>query len=727
MNRKNLIRTIMITALLTAAALFTALTITVKLETDKIDVVRAAMNRSYLLSDNEVSKRLINVDEETAAGSAALNNPEIVSGDGITVQSEGAYVPVDATCNIKLPVSEADNYYILVEYISRDRSFFENTANVSVNGEEYVCSFPFLWVDDITDIRTDRYGNEVTPGQYRIEDTAITYLEDYEHFQRTPIRFQLNSGENILSITPQNQSMTISNVRLIRATEDMTYDQYTAQHNTSEYFKGIITIEGEDYRAKSDSYIRGTNIQNVSMSPQNPYVKFINAIDDKSNKTIGQKIMYEINVPVTGIYNITFKYSQPLKSGGDSYRTIEIDGKVPFKEARDVSFTHTGINKYENCTLGGDNPMGIYLTKGIHTITLKVTAGLMDDIYRELIALTDEINEAGLVIKKIKGSNSDDTAKIDSNRTWDILQYMPTILTDLDGWQERLRALYNEIKLLNGMEPSFVSDLMLAAQNLERLASEPREIPNKMALLCDDSGSASQLIALTLTKIYEQNISIDCFYLHGIGDKLPSPAADIWAGILTCTKQFIYSFSDTMNEKSDVTESDGALTVWINKPAQNVEVLREITAQDFTDKTGIDVVFSIMPDEKKITLANSTGSNPDIALGLSYYRPAEFAMRGMAKNLLEYEDFLNWYCDEYNIEALTPMAYEDGIYGASETQDFYVLFYRTDILDMLGLPVPNTWDDVKKMMPVLHRNAMNFNLTLSNSVGYKPFEATSAF
>ncbi|TAH75056.1 MAG: extracellular solute-binding protein [Anaerolineaceae bacterium] len=727
MKKWNLLRTIIIVVLLTATAWFLALIIIVKLEVEKIDAANTAMNRSYMLSDEEVSRGLIKVDIEAEAYSVMLNNMKVVSGDGVSVNSDGVYVPVDARCNIKLTIQEAGDYFILVEYNSEDQNFFENMVNINVNDEEFVASFPFLWADDILDKRTDRYGNEITPKQYRIEDTSRTYLEDYEHFFRTPICFPLNQGDNFISITPQNQSMTVSNIKLIPATEDNTYNQYISEYKSERQYEGIITIEGEDYRAKSDSYIRGTNVQNTSMSPQNPYVKLINAIDDKSNKTIGQKVIYEVDVPMTGIYYLTFKYSQPLKSGGDSYRTIEVDGKVPFKESRDVGFTHTGMSKYENYTLGGESPMGIYLTEGIHTITLKVTAGPMDRIYRELIALTDEINEAGLVMKKIKGSNSDDTAKIDTNRTWDILQYMPTILDDLEDWQSRLHLLYKEIKELGGKEPSFVSDLILAAQNLDRLASEPREIPNRMALLCDDSGSASQLIALTLTKIYEQNLSIDCFYLHGADVNLPSPQAGIWAGFLTAAKQFIYSFSDIMNEEADVTDSEGALTVWINKPVQYVEVLREITAQEFTTKEGIDVVFSVMPDEKKITLANSTKSNPDMALGLSYYRPAEFAMRGMAKNLLEYDDFLDWYCDEYNIESLTPMAYEDGIYGASETQDFYVLFYRSDILEMLGLPIPNTWDDVKKIMPILHRNAMNFNLTLANNVGYKPFEATSFF
>ena len=339
----------------------------------------------------------------------------------------------------------------------------------------------------------------------------------------------------------------------------------------------------------------------------------------------------------------------------------------------------------------------------------------------------NEINDTGIALKRIKGNNSNESAGVDTNRTWDILQYMPDILERLEGWSARLTAVYDTLKDIGGMEPAYVSDLMLAVQNLERLAEKPREIPNKLSLLSDDSSSAAQLAALTLTNIYEQNLSLDCIYLHGAGEKLPSPTPGLLSGVATGIKQFLYSFSDNMNETVDVENEAEALTVWVNKPSQYVEVLRQLTADQFTADTGIEVSFSIMPDEKKITLANSTGNNPDIALGLSYYRPAEFAMRGMAVNLLEFDDFLDWYGAEYNLQALSPMAYEDGVYGASETQEFYVLFYRTDILADLGLEVPQTWDDVKAMMPVLHRNAMNFNLPLANNVGYKSFEATGGF
>lgn len=684
------------------------------------------LERRYLLSDEEVAKLQLNFDAENVVNEIDLSKVN-VSGDGIEPQSDGVFVPAYGNCNVKFNVPVTGEYYIMVEYKSTGRNLFENPVNVSVNKQDMVCSLPFLWADEITEKSMDRYGNEIVSEQYQFEEPALSYLEDYEHFYRTPILFSLTGGENFMTFSPQNQDMVFTKIRILYPSEDITYSEYQINYKGTQELQDMVIVEGEDYRAKSDSFIRGRNSSNTSVVPSDPYIKLINTTDDKSNKAMGQKVIYEVNVPVDGIYYLSFKYSQPLKTGGLVFRTIEIDGKVPFAEARDVGFPHTGMNKYQNLTLGTEEPMGIYLSKGLHTIALKTTAGQTDGLYRDLLEIVKEINDTGIILKKIKGSNSDDTAKVDTNRSWDILQYMPDILGKLEGWQERITAVYNDLEKIGGMEPSFASDLMLAVQNLNRLASEPREIPNRISLLSDDSSSAAQLISLTLTKIYDQNLSIDRFYLHGKDYDLPSPKASILKGLITSIKQFLYSFSPVMNESVDVSNSEGTLTVWINKPSQYVEALRELTAQDFTMKTGIDVVYSIMPDEKKITLANSTKTNPDLALGLSYYRPAEFAMRGMAKNLLEYEDFMEWYSKEYNIQALAPMAYEDGIYGASETQDFYVLFYRTDITDMLDLKTPDTWDDVKKMMPILHRNAMNFNVTLANTVGYKNFETTGSF
>lgn len=668
----------------------------------------AAEGRSYLLSDESVAERQLDFRSRTAAGAEFPN---------------GLQIAAEETASVTLRVKTAGQYDLVAVYAAPEKNLFENPVNFTVNGAQFTCTLSFLWADDVSEMKTDRYGNEVLPEQYQLP-WAASYLKEAESFSGRPLALDLPVGEVSVTLQPQNQSLLLYGLYAVEPQREPSYAEYLSALSSASVYAGErLTLQGEAYRAKNDSSIRGTNIPNTSVSPASPYVKRINATADESNKHMGQKLYYEVEAPEDGLYFISFKYCQPKKAGGCSYRTIEIDGNVPYTELRDVGFAYTGINTYQNKTLD----TGVYLTRGVHLLALEVTAEPMQAPYRELMAIVNEINDTGIALKRIKGNNSGESAGVDTNRTWDILQYMPDILDRIEDWSARLTAVYDQLKDIGGMEPTYVSDLMLTVQNLQRLAEKPREIPNKLSLLSDDSSSAAQLAALTLTKIYEQSLSIDCIYLHGENEPLPAPKAGMLSGLAVGIKQFLYSFSRDMNESADVQNEGQMLTVWINKPSQYVETLRQLTADEFTRETSIEVSFSIMPDEKKITLANSTGSNPDLALGLSYYRPAEFAMRGMAVNLLEFDDFLDWYGAEYNLRALAPMAYEDGVYGASETQEFYVLFYRKDILDSLGLTVPDTWDDVKAMMPVLHRNAMNFNLPLANNVGYKSFEATGGF
>ena len=695
-----------------------------KLSTRTLDTTKY-MEKKYLLKDDQLGVNWISFSQDEVYQSVDFGDFGVMDSEGITRTGEGISIETGSTAAISLTVAEEGTYQLLAQYLPVESNMFDNTILTEINGESYRCLMPFIWEDIPSADNHDKYGNEVVLDQRLADCSSINYFEDYNSFTRLPINFHLKKGVNILSITPENQDIIICSIKVMKLNPDILYSEYANNHQDS-IGTDFIIVEGEDYRAKSDSYIRGRNVKNTGVVPNDPYVKLINAIDDKSNKTIGQKLIYEFNVKASGLYNIAFKYSQPLKTGGSVYRTLEIDGKALYKEARDIAFSNTGIDKYENYIVGGEEtPQSVWLDEGVHTLALKTTAAPIDELYQELLSIINEINDTSLLIKKIKGSNSDSSANIDNNRTWNILQYIPDITSNLEAWIGRIGKVYEKLEKLSGSKPSYASDLMLAVQNLERLQAEPSKIPNRLGLLSDESSSAAQLVGLVLPKLYEQNLSIDRIYIYG-EKELPSPKSNFVKGIWNGIQEFLYSFTPTMNETVDI-KSGEALTVWINKPTQYVEVLQELTDKDFTMTTGINVEFSIMPDEKRIVLANSTGNNPDVALGLSYYRPVEFAMRGIAKNLLDYDDFIQWYSQEYNLESLVPMSYDGGIYSASETQDFQVLFYRTDILEMLGLEVPQTWDDVEAMMPALLRNAMNFYLPLTGNAGLKGFSATSPF
>ena len=49
----------------------------------------------------------------------------------------------------------------------------------------------------------------------------------------------------------------------------------------------------------------------------------------------------------------------------------------------------------------------------------------------------------------------------------------------------------------------------------------------------------------------------------------------------------------------------------------------------------------------------------------------------MRKQFKDIDEVLGWFQDG----AETPYYYKDGLYGLPDTQSFYLMFYRTDILE----------------------------------------------
>ena len=134
-----------------------------------------------------------------------------------------------------------------------------------------------------------------------------------------------------------------------------------------------------------------------------------------------------------------------------------------------------------------------------------------------------------------------------------------------------------------------------------------------------------------------------------------------------------------------------------------------------------------MPSEQKLVLANAAGANPDVVIAAPSGLAFTFASRNALKNLLDYDGFLTFYNSEYILESLVSTSYCDGVYGAVDSKNFKLLFYRKDILSSLNLTVPDTWDDVRRMIPTLLRNQMNFYIPISSSASLKGLDTTSPF
>ena len=104
-----------------------------------------------------------------------------------------------------------------------------------------------------------------------------------------------------------------------------------------------------------------------------------------------------------------------------------------------------------------------------------------------------------------------------------------------------------------------------------------------------------------------------------------------------------------------------------------------------------------------------TNNAPDVAIGVSRANPVNYAMRGAVYDLRNFEDF-DSVIERFNNGATDPYSYNNGVFALPDTQNFFVMFYRTDILKNLGVSVPKTWEEFVEVASVIQRNKMNVYL-----------------
>ena len=55
-----------------------------------------------------------------------------------------------------------------------------------------------------------------------------------------------------------------------------------------------------------------------------------------------------------------------------------------------------------------------------------------------------------------------------------------------------------------------------------------------------------------------------------------------------------------------------------------------------------------------------------------------------------------------------------GLYGLPDTQQFYLMFYRTDIMKQMGLTIPETWDEFKEIAKLLSKVTLLLYISASS-------------
>jgi ABC-type glycerol-3-phosphate transport system substrate-binding protein/GTP cyclohydrolase III len=619
-------------------------------------------------------------------------------------------------------VSTEGLYHMAVDFYSLSPDYSDIELGIKINDKiQYAeCSQIILYKqwEQVGGFSTDRYGNDFYgEQQQRYAWIHQDFLDPMGLFSE-PLLFHLNAGANTIVLEKNKGDLMLGDVTVTGRKQLISYAEY-AKGATLTSEAVLNTYEAEIPDIKNSPSIQADVSRAVGVTPFSVQKLKLNVLSGSTYNANRETVSYYVNVNTAGYYYITFKVQQNTVSNSNVYRTLRINGEIPFKEAASLPFFYN--TSWQNVTLGGDTPYMFYLNAGKNLLSLSVDSSPYKDSYYTINSILDYVNNLSLDIKKLTGN------QVDQNRDWNIQDYLPDVKTNLTTSADKLQVIFDYLQgLTDTTRLSEVgASLKIAIRNLQYLAEKPNEIPKNINLLSTSEQSIASTLGNTISLLLNSPLTIDKFYVH---TDVELPAANgkaitnIWIGI----ERFVLSF---FNNSYTQKAKQGELVVWVNRSKQYTDLIQKMADDTFTKETGISVQISVMSDENKLILANSAGTNPDVALGVSSFLPYNLGLRGAILNLAQYAgtpEFVNTI-NLYPKESLIPMMYDKGLYGLPDTENFYVLFYRSDIMNALGIPIPNTWDDVATIMPMLKRYDMNFYLPLSSAVSLKSFDSTLPF
>ncbi|MBQ4619409.1 MAG: extracellular solute-binding protein [Clostridia bacterium] len=635
----------------------------------------------------------------------------VYGGEKVVTEISASLKTGDQT-EITFSVPEDALYEIHFTYKNLTQSALPTEMAIAIDGEMSFyemrrIKLSSLWLDDGI-FPTDRYGNEVATTPYSADVYQTSGLSDSSGRTDVPFLFELTKGEHTLAVEVKDGEISITEIILSAPEKALAYEHHAAEGDS------LIIIEGENIYSRNESSIRGAGEFNALLTPYSVESRKINHLDGASFDAAGDTVTYKFNVENTGWYYMNVFYRQNVKADFPVFVDVLIDGKMPSGAAGKIPFDYaTGFT--DVTVKAGEENQAFYLTEGEHTLSLRVNCAILTPVYEMIDRTLSEINGLSLEVVRLSGGMTD------KYRDYELLTYIPNLVEILTGWADDCKKMVDYVKAYSSIgSGSAFSNLTLCEDQLRRLAEEPEDLPRRLSELSTGSNSAARMLAQQLQDMAVNDLAIDqiCFYQEGAC--LPERATFLQSAAKSA-QRFITSFS--AQDYSASSGKKGHLQVWMGRSRQYVELLQNMIDTQFTPETGIKVDLSLMPDANKLVLANAAGNAPDAVIGLQYVVPSYLNIRGALYDLTKFEDF-GEVAQRFSSGLFIPYTLGEGIYAMPETVNFWVMFYRSDVLNALSIEVPDNMEEVKMILPELQRRNMNFYFPTAGMSGMKVFPGT---
>lgn len=648
------------------------------------------------------------------------------------MEGESVYSSEVGLLEFDFNVSKAGYYTLMMDYYpiegktnAIERAFF---IDGKLPYEELaLVSFNRIWVTDITETfiddngievrnwEADNQGFQVKPEAVEAPEWTSSYFRDSNGYITEPLTIYLTPGNHTLTMMSLKEPLLVKDILLTTYEEPMDYESYLALHEDAENTTGqYVRLEAENASKTSSQMLYPRQDQSSpAVYPSSPKLLYNNTIGGTSYQGAGQWIEWEFDVEESGYYNISAFCKQNFVRGIDVCRKIYIDGEVPFNELNDYGFEYKSTWREEVLSDDEGNAYNFYLEKGHHTIRMEVVLGDMASIIAEVQDAVTDLNSIYRQVIYITG------VAPDVYRDYQIESSLPGLNAELVATKAKIDDAIGALRLTAGNNSDKLTVLITMSDQLEELIEDGERFTEVISSYKVNVRACGNWI----TQVLPQPLQLDRIMIYSADAHQDIESSLFAAGVYEVQRLF-YSFIIDYNQIGNVvedTEDSVTLTLWVGTGRDQANVIKSLIDENFTNETGINVNVQLV-DMSTLLRATLAGEGPDVAIQVANTSgiagavlntgndtPVNYGLRNAVLDLTQFEDYEE-VTKRFSDSAVVPFSFDGATYALPDTQTFPMMFYRKDILNEIGLEVPETWDEVKVAMTVLAKNQMEFGM-----------------
>jgi len=604
-------------------------------------------------------------------------------------------------------VERAGFYNISLDYFPLEARGIPVERSLFINGEVPFLgadrlSLPRIWGDAGLS-RFDNRGNEIRPTQVERPQWEKIWLRDSLGYITDPYAFHFREGENTIRLVGINEPVAIRSIELTVPVQLKSYREFLAGvdvnrfRNTRESF--TAKVQGERAIRRSDSSLYAIyDRSSGATEPASVATIRLNMIGGEAWRVAGQWIEWEFDVPENGMYRVSIKSRQNYNRGFVSNRTIMINGQVPVRELAAVPFSYT--NKWRYVTLrDSQGDILLPLERGTNTIRIQATLGQLGEM---LNVMEESVYRLNTIYRKILVLTGPEP---DVYRDYRVEEVYPDIIDSMILESRILYKLVDDLTSYSGERSAQAAATLTLARQLELFVRRPDKIPRTLVnFKANISSLGDSLLALS-----QSELDIDYIIVSAENAALPPIRENFFVSAWHEIRSFFASFVNDYDKLGDDHgKGPDVVEAWILAGRDQSTILKAMIDDTFTPLTDIRVNLKLVALDA-VMPAVVAGTGPDIVLTVPQSDVVNYAIRKAVMDISGfpgYDDVIK----ELHRSVIIPFQYGGGVYGLPETQYFHVMYYRSDILEELGLDLPETWDDLINILPVIQKNNMNVGI-----------------